>query len=70
MSYTQDDLDAVKNAIVDLATGKRVVSITVDGRTTQWQQVDIDKLKALRDEITEELGQSSPRPLRIRPRGI
>lgn len=67
MSWSQTDLDKVKDAILALATGERVTQVTVDGRTTQYAATDLDKLKALRDEMQSELGNASPRPIRIRP---
>lgn len=68
MSYSAEDLEAVKKAIMALATGDRVVQVTVDGRTTQWQQASLPELKALRNEIAEEIGEASPRPIRVAPR--
>lgn len=67
MSYTQQDLTEIHDAIMALARGERVVSVTVDGRTTQYASTDIEKLKSLRNEIVSEQGDSSPKPLRIRP---
>jgi len=67
MSWSESDLDKVKDAIIALATGERVVSVTVDGRTTQYAQTDLDKLKSLRDEIQSDLGTGVPRPIRVRP---
>lgn len=67
MSYSQQDLTDIHDAIMALARGDRVVSVTVDGRTTQYAAADIEKLKSLRNEIVSELGDSSPRPLRIKP---
>lgn len=69
MAYTQADLDQVKQAILDLATGDRVTQVTVDGRTTQWQQSSIADLRELRNEIEQQLGQGGPRPIRVIPRG-
>lgn len=68
MAFTESDLDKIKDAIIALATGERVVQVTVDGRTTQYAQADLDKLKSLRSEIQSELGTAGPRPIRVSPR--
>ena len=67
MAWTQSDLTQLNEAIIALATGKRVVSVTVDGQTTQYAATDLDKLKTLRDEMQAEIGTAYPRPIRIRP---
>ena len=55
MAYTQADQDAVQNAIVELATGRRVVRLTFGGKTTEFHQTDIDKLRSLLSEITADV---------------
>jgi len=61
MAYTPEQLAEVRQAIVDLGLGKRVVSVTQNGRTVQFAQTDIDKLKALAREIAEALPNSTVR---------
>ena len=62
MAYTQSDLDAVKNAVVALATGARVQSVTLsDGKSITYTPASLDRLKALRSEIESELNSSSRR---------
>ena len=61
MAYTPEQLAEVRQAIVDLGLGKRVVSVTHNGRTVQFAQTDIDKLKALAREIAESLPTSALR---------
>ena len=56
--YTQADLTAVTAAIVDLATGKRVVTVTYAGppqRSVQYAAVDLPQLRALQAEIQRDL---------------
>jgi hypothetical protein len=62
MAYTQSDLESVEAAIVALASGQRVVAVTIDGVTVQYGQADLDKLRALRLEIQRELRFSAGRP--------
>ena len=56
--YTSADLAAVKAAIVQLATGARVVTVTYAGppqRSVEYATVDLDKLRALQAEIQREI---------------
>ncbi|WP_422101990.1 gpW family head-tail joining protein [Vreelandella sp.] len=69
MAYTPEQLAEVRQAIVDLGLGKRVVSVTQNGRTVQFAQTDIDKLKALAREIAEALPNSTLRR-RTRTRSV
>jgi hypothetical protein len=62
MAYTQSDLENVEAAIVALASGQRVVAVTIDGVTVQYGQADLDKLRALRVEIQRESRSSASRP--------
>jgi hypothetical protein len=55
MAYTQADQENVQAAIMALATGSRVVSITMGDKTIQYGQADTDKLRALLSEIKVEL---------------
>ena len=64
MAYTQIDLDAVKHAQLKLATGDRVVSVTVANHTTQYQQGEMDKLFALQRRIEEGLAAGTGTPTR------
>jgi hypothetical protein len=56
MAYTQADLDSVTAAIIALARGERVVSVTAGSRTVQYAQADMDKLRALQAEMKAEIG--------------
>ena len=55
MAYTQTDLVNVEAAIAAIVAGERVVSVTIDGETVQYQQTEITKLMAVRREIMAEL---------------
>jgi hypothetical protein len=61
MAYTQADLDNVTAAIVALARGERVVSVTAGSRTVQYAQADMDRLRALQAEMKAEIGATAGR---------
>lgn len=69
MAYTADDLARVRQAIVDLASGQRVTSVTHNGRTVQYASADINKLRALEREIVTAL-QSDAQRTRTRTRHV
>ena len=60
----------VRRAIISLATGQAVASITISGKTTQFMQTDLPQLRTLRDELSTELrtllGTGQPKCFRIR----
>lgn len=60
MPYTQNDLDKVNAAIMAIAAGERVVSVTINGETVQYQQTNRRELRELRSEIITELEASAP----------
>lgn len=69
--YTEEDRETVKNAIVDLAAGRRVDQVTVAGRTIVYSasavSVALPQLKQLLAEIDEDLArQDGTRRSRIR----
>ncbi len=45
----------VRSAIIELATGARVVRLTINGKSTEYGQTDIATLRIIRDELAEEL---------------
>ncbi|MBI9092189.1 MAG: hypothetical protein JEZ12_23500 [Desulfobacterium sp.] len=56
MAYTSDDLTAVQGAIVELATGKRVVKISFsNGQNVEFGAAGLAGLKTLRSEIQAEI---------------
>jgi hypothetical protein len=59
MAYTATDLANVQAALVDLARGKRVVSVTVGDKTISYGPAQIRDLKDLRDEIRGEVETTS-----------
>jgi hypothetical protein len=58
MAYTQTDLDSVKQAILDLATGQRVTEVMVDGQRVRYSETDLSQLKQLKTEIESQLAQN------------
>ncbi|MFI8748856.1 gpW family head-tail joining protein [Vreelandella lionensis] len=55
MAYTADNLAQVRQAILDLASGQRVTRITHNGRTVDYGQADIDKLRSLERHIAADV---------------
>jgi len=62
MAYSQTDLESVQAALLKLATGERVVSVTMEGKTIEYSRADLDKLESLRNNIVSEIKQSSNKP--------
>ena len=62
MAYTQADLESVQNAIVELATGKRMVRLTVGDRTFEFGQAQMERMAELREQIKAELAAATDRP--------
>lgn len=46
MAYTQDEIDQVRQAILDLTNGHRATMVTKDGRTVQYQRASLPDLRA------------------------
>ena len=55
MAFTSTDLANVEAAMIDLATGKRVVSVDFGGKTRQFQATDLNKLQNLRRLIQADV---------------
>lgn len=58
--WTQDDLQAVKQAILDLSTGKRVAEVEYSGsngttKKAKYTEADLPSLRRLFGEIRSEL---------------
>ncbi|RUR51518.1 gpW family head-tail joining protein [Vreelandella populi] len=66
MAYTPEQLAEVRQAIVALSTGQRVVSITQNGRTVQFAQANLGDLKALGREMAAVLQAGKRRRSRTR----
>jgi len=58
-TYTTTDRDNVKDALLDLALNKRVVSTEVGGRTREFNQTSIPALRKLLIEIEADLDGAS-----------
>jgi len=59
--YTQTNLEEIELAILSLAQGRRVVSISMNGRTVAYGPTDIASLKSLRKEIKTDLAKKRGR---------
>jgi len=62
MAFSIIDQAAVEQAVRDLATGQRIVRITVNGKTTEYGQADLGALRGLLAEINQELAAIEPFP--------
>lgn len=56
MAYTAADRDAVKAALLALATGERTVTIAYADRTETYQPADVAQLQAILAMIETDLG--------------
>lgn len=70
MAYTADQLTQVRQAIIDLSTGKQVVRVTKDGRTVEFAHSDIAKLRDLEREISADVAASTFGHRRTRTRHV
>ncbi len=61
MAYTEENLADVQAAILALATGARVVSLSMAGRTITYGQAQLNELKALRDDIKSDVDSTAGR---------
>lgn len=57
--YTAAELIKVQAAIVALAEGTRVVSVSVNGKTIEYGPADIKSLQTLRDAMQAEINSAS-----------
>ncbi|MEW6460384.1 MAG: hypothetical protein AB1459_04580 [Pseudomonadota bacterium] len=65
MAYSQDQLDQVEKAIIDLARGERVVEVRFGpGETTRYATAELPQLIALRDQMRAEIASAAGRRLR------
>ncbi len=55
MAYTQDDLNTITQAIIDLGAGRRKVRCTIAGDSMEYAAVDLPALRSLRYEIQDEV---------------
>ncbi len=61
MMYTQEMLTEARQALHELLLGKRVVSVSKNGRQVQFTQINIADLRNYIAEIESGLGLSSRR---------
>lgn len=59
MAWSQADIDAVRAAVVALATGKRTVSLSYAGRSVTYGTADLPDLEELLAKM-ERSASSSP----------
>ena len=61
MAFTATDLSNIESAIVDLATGTRTTSVSINGKTITYADADLNKLLALKSMISQSIGNVVPR---------
>jgi len=55
MAYTETDLQSVQQAILALASGKRVASVRIGDTKVEYGQVDLEKLRRLEAQIRSDI---------------
>lgn len=58
---SQIELNQARAALHDLVLGKRAVKIQKDGRTVEYQQVNIDELRIYIQQLQSDLGVGTTR---------
>ncbi|MBU0994874.1 MAG: gpW family protein [Proteobacteria bacterium] len=56
MNYTQTDIDNVKNALMDLVNGKKIVRVSVMGQVIEYGSTQLKELRDLLSEIESSTG--------------
>ncbi|MBU0994865.1 MAG: gpW family protein [Proteobacteria bacterium] len=51
MNYTLTDIDNVKNAIMDLVNGKKIVRVSVMGQVVEYGSTQLKELRELLSEM-------------------
>lgn len=59
MAYTSANLTSVQTAILALATGDLVASVSINGKLIEYGKADISKLETLRSNIIADLNGST-----------
>ncbi|ODN41175.1 gpW family head-tail joining protein [Piscirickettsia litoralis] len=57
--YTQQNIDDVRQAIIDLATGKRTTSVSFNGTTVNYATADLPKLELLLSKMCQQVSKKS-----------
>ena len=60
---THDDLAAINQAILALATGQRVAEVRIEGQEVRYHDINLPQLRALRDEVARKINGSGRRLL-------
>jgi hypothetical protein len=60
---THEDLAAIDQAILALATGQRVAEVRIEGQVVRYHDVNLPQLRQLRDEVARQLAGGSGRRL-------
>jgi len=55
MAFSATDLANIESAIVEIAMGKRVVTVEVGGKTRSFQAAGIENLLRLRDVVKADI---------------
>lgn len=53
-TWTETDLENIKSAILALATGTRVVRVTIEGETTQYGEAELPALMKLYEQAVSQ----------------
>ena len=61
MTYSNDDLQQVNEAIAKLQGGERVVQVAHDGHVVKYAEVELNELVNLRNRIKLEIKSSNRR---------
>jgi len=59
VGYTEANKVAVRAALLDVAMGAKVVSVSIGGRTVTYTPADVETLKALLAEIEEDIAKQA-----------
>lgn len=68
MATTETQLAEARQALHKLLTGRSVVSVQIDGVTTQYSQANLPALRSYIESLEFDLGIKSAR--RVRPAGV
>lgn len=59
MAYTETDLQTIEAACIALASGQRVVRLSIAGKEFEFGQAKLGELKSLRADIRNELNEAT-----------